>query len=483
MRYASRFVLNLLTSTLLVCVSGAVSPDGSSLRRVRREAVALDVGAHGELSELFDNFTLAPIVADEGFLTEMRNSGKPLCSTVQPSLFHAAHLLGAGSQGSSVEAMQYELPQEPACQKDRPAEMAVLHAPALTFSSEADSPILELACADSNVKLDDVLAPETKFPVHHFSPVQDHGIGCNATVAEDTILFLSPREEVFGNVYHNLEAVFAVLQTADVLMRPVSDFRILFMYPGEAKGGFATLLQLSAQISENVENPHPPLKFIPQLLEVFNGLVRGKGKTFRPLPSSLPRAGKLCFQQLLVLPMRECAGSILTATWQSGFGMHRANAMANRYGRLIAEGYDCRPRSGKIIQLMMRQHSGHGRRAQASAVDELLGRLPKELDAEVNSQGFSELPMSEQICHARRARLMIGIHGAGLSFIMYMPEQSGLVEITPYPVGILPFSVANIFYNLAEWTNHKYRHVLSVETGDYATFDVSTVIDAAKELL
>ena len=68
------------------------------------------------------------------------------------------------------------------------------------------------------------------------------------------MIVVNPRPEYFGNMFHDMEEMFGVLQTADTLGQSLADFRVIFMYvdtKNRDSDGFIDLLQLGGQLNDD----------------------------------------------------------------------------------------------------------------------------------------------------------------------------------------------------------------------------------------
>mmetsp|Transcript_48048 Transcript_48048/g.88502 ORF Transcript_48048/g.88502 Transcript_48048/m.88502 type:complete len:543 (-) Transcript_48048:200-1828(-) len=427
--------------------------------------------------------------SDEKLLETFRDSVEHLCT----------------SHSSQARVSRYSLGEEP-CGKGSGEMVSIEGGAALSYSTERRAPILGVPCKRvmpppfQGAKLEEKIDSYTRGGVS-VEQLSGEPQQCDWTVEEDTILVLNPRDEVFGGVFHNLEEVFGVLQSADILKKPISQFRLLFAYskPG---AGQVSLLQFNGQLTRPLAidaaftlGAPGPKQFLAPLVDLFSHIVKG-GDLLEALPVSLPTGGRLCFKRQVVLPMRACSGEVLTRTWSPERSVHRNNALAMRYAKYIVSRFSCQdeldvPLPAKVpgvkkVQWMSR-HSTHGRNLPEDVENELLRRLRTELNEKVEVEGvdFAELSMAEQICRANSADLLIGVHGSGLTHMIYMPPGAGVVEITPYFVPMPVWSYANFPMNLAKWTNHSYKAVTTPgsDSGRYVEFDMNDVIHFSKQLL
>jgi len=324
-------------------------------------------------------------------------------------------------------------------------------------------------------------------------------------VQEDTILLMSPRGEDLGNVYHDMEAVFGLLQTADVLKRNLSDFRLLILYGNISRtspDGFLDLVQLDGQVDglqqglqTNTSAGRSGMvpKMLPQLLELWSHLAqRPKGSTLRRLPASVSTADGLCFRGRVVLPIHACSGEILSRVWSSDPDVHEASALALKYAQRILQAFqlDWMPSHiptsiPKTALILFRGKAGaqNGRQMRFLDREDLEDRLPKEANVSSKSLDFARLSFAEQIRQTRNSSILISMHGAGLTNLIFLPDHGGVVEITEWTPPYGGSSIANIYWNLAAWTRKHYYAVKGIQREPYVNFLVDDVIRGVKSLL
>jgi capsular polysaccharide biosynthesis protein len=63
---------------------------------------------------------------------------------------------------------------------------------------------------------------------------------------------------------------------------------------------------------------------------------------------------------------------------------------------------------------------------------EELAEATRRLGAEAVIYRLESLPLYEQLYHIRRADVVVGMHGSGMSNVKLMRAGTGLVEIMPY---------------------------------------------------
>ncbi len=86
--------------------------------------------------------------------------------------------------------------------------------------------------------------------------------------------------------------------------------------------------------------------------------------------------------------------------------------------------------------------------------EELLQCLRERLpQARIESVLFEHLSPLQQIALMSRTKLLVGLHGAGLTHSLFLPQESGVFEMFP---GVLHAFRVN-FYNIAIWRKLSYR--------------------------
>jgi len=315
------------------------------------------------------------------------------------------------------------------------------------------------------------------------------GAVCDDWVKEDTIFVQDPRFEYFQNYYHSMEEVFSMFETAEVLGRSISDFRYLFTWGGE--GGEDRFFQLQGQLEGAPEPQDTPPRALHQMLELWNNLAsvtsggQGAGRRkLRALPLKDVVAGRtLCFRRL-VLPMRACSGSIVQLSWSEdavtcGYGSPIARkvrgAILNAYREELPKQVASPP--PKTITLISRVSPKRGLDNENEVKEALSRRLP---GFHLQVVDLAKLSFAEQVKVVQQTQVLVGIHGAGLTHVVLLPDGAGVVEITPFPPPLSGRTVANIFSSLAAWSEHPYQAVqtTSGDIGSDVEVDPDAVVDA-----
>lgn len=110
-------------------------------------------------------------------------------------------------------------------------------------------------------------------------------------------------------------------------------------------------------------------------------------------------------------------------------------------------------------------------------VNDLLKQLKRIPNIELSAYDFGRIPFATQARLTRTADVLVGVHGAALTWALFLPDTSALVEIE------LGFR-CKCFTNLATWTQVTYRKAKSSSQAygtSYANI-VRTVSEAVTEV-
>ena len=107
----------------------------------------------------------------------------------------------------------------------------------------------------------------------------------------------------------------------------------------------------------------------------------------------------------------------------------------------------------------------------------MLAAIPEVISTDVGT-----LPLVEQISIARGTKVLLGMHGAGLTNALFMREGAGVIEIVPAGQS-LPAS--NLFENLCALRRLNYRRIFAspLDAVSQANVDVGEVIAAIEEVV
>eukprot|EP01084_Bolivina_argentea_P073732 133788_1 len=77
-----------------------------------------------------------------------------------------------------------------------------------------------------------------------------------------------------------------------------------------------------------------------------------------------------------------------------------------------------------------------------------------DIEFNIRNIAWSDYTFKQQLQIASSTDILIGVHGAGLSHVLFLPPKSGLIEITP-----IGFDGEPHFKAFALWNGHKYNQV------------------------
>lgn len=199
---------------------------------------------------------------------------------------------------------------------------------------------------------------------------------------------------------------------------------------------------------------------------------------FEPVPAIA--SGPLCFRHL-VMPIRVCHGSVLSRVWSQHPDCSGGNAVAlavvegifRAYGRHMPTRQAF---TGPIENTVVSRSAAGGRHSHnMPAVIAALQTLPNVFVHEVL---LERLTMALQLELFSNTDILMGAHGAGLSNVIFLPPRAALLEFTSHPPPSSVRSIANIFWKMAEWTNHGYASVVGA-----AALDPQAVRQAVEGLI
>ena len=128
--------------------------------------------------------------------------------------------------------------------------------------------------------------------------------------------------------------------------------------------------------------------------------------------------------------------------------------------------------------------SGRGLKNSDEFIDSLARKL---FSVEIISVDFAKIDVSTQMLLCSEASVLVGIHGAGLTNLIFMPQLAGLVELSIREFGgaysDLAFA-AGLAYAVVEPTREEYSSMNVQDTwADLMEFDVDDVADAISFIL
>lgn len=181
-----------------------------------------------------------------------------------------------------------------------------------------------------------------------------------------------------------------------------------------------------------------------------------------PAQEELLRVGRLkgtvCFERAAFVPLGY--ESPLALNWNRPDpcpGSRLLKAFAHRtlaaYG-VLDEPLPTRPTISFVFREDYMAHpreSDGKRRNKIANEDDLLALAKSGSDVEARSAHLASLPFAEQLRLIRRTNILVGMHGAGLTHTLFLPDEAVLLEMFPTHV-----STKKHFRNLAGWMGHPY---------------------------
>tara|TARA_B100000945_G_C20400447_1_gene607055 strand:- start:729 stop:1604 length:876 start_codon:yes stop_codon:yes gene_type:complete len=244
-----------------------------------------------------------------------------------------------------------------------------------------------------------------------------HVKNCN-NASINAFVIINPRNEYLQNLYHAMEEVFSLYQTANILKIDLKLTKLVFVNPISIRPRYIELFKLVAQ-TVNVQ------KSIPV---------------------------KLCY----VEPLRACSGSYLPVTWSPISA--RVDFMSLDIANYILRDIQSQPK--KQVLLMTRITAKSRRLLQKHFLMQCLKTTQFEVRIFENLQAYT---MKQQIELVANSYGIIGPHGAGLTLGMFLPAHGVVVEILDQKNRSFR-SVNNIYRNIAYLTNHRHYYLRSHET-------------------
>jgi hypothetical protein len=106
-----------------------------------------------------------------------------------------------------------------------------------------------------------------------------------------------------------------------------------------------------------------------------------------------------------------------------------------------------------VITLIRRRYRGGAPTAdrRISNEDALVSALGALGGVDVQAVDFAEMPYVEQVQRVSETDVLIGMHGAGLTNLLWLPPGAGVIELMPSPEGV-PLTYAN----MAMWLGRRY---------------------------
>ena len=235
----------------------------------------------------------------------------------------------------------------------------------------------------------------------------------NCSNSVNTFVVFNPRYEYLGNLYHAMEEVYSLYQTAKILKIDIRFMNLVFINPITVHPRYIELFQLV----------------------VRNVYVRKK------------IAKDLCY----VEPLRACSGSYLPLTWSSV--EKRYDSLSLDIANHILRNIRVHPQ--KQTLLMTRKNAKTRRLKEKNFFIRCLNTTQYRVKL---FQDLKKNTMRQQIKLVADSEALIGPHGAGLTLGMFLPPQGVLIEISDTQ-NVATRSVNNIYRNIAHFTNHRHHYL------------------------
>eukprot|EP00747_Dinoflagellata_sp_TGD_P009039 gnl/TRDRNA2_/TRDRNA2_118624_c0_seq1.p1 gnl/TRDRNA2_/TRDRNA2_118624_c0~~gnl/TRDRNA2_/TRDRNA2_118624_c0_seq1.p1 ORF type:complete len:256 (-),score=19.48 gnl/TRDRNA2_/TRDRNA2_118624_c0_seq1:28-735(-) len=201
-------------------------------------------------------------------------------------------------------------------------------------------------------------------------------------------------------------------------------------------------------VARAAHGPRPRLRWLD---------VRGAGKGYKPL----------CFRRV-VLPMRACGGSILPATWFSEAVCSEGNLLVRHVRMFMLDAFaiGINTSTGSVSTVLLVERRKRERQfADIEAIVVALKSMPRL--PSLKRVDFAAHSFQDQIWFVRQSQVMVGMRGAGMTHLLWLPEGAGIVDIARVQPPVLgETSQANVLMNLARWANIRYRWVAATQAQD-----------------
>lgn len=270
------------------------------------------------------------------------------------------------------------------------------------------------------------------------------------------------------NVYHIIESLVATLMSA--MVADVDPRNTLLVFLDAERG--------------KPDRPH-----------AVDALHRD---SFAPLPKDVEEAWAqkrgLCLQHGIVsLTSR---GGLMPSSWsgRTPCDAPRKAEMLRHFVRYAVTRFNvqwARPpqRAWSVLTVERRDPRDGSRHLERKLDPESVRRLCDALESSPASSrpvrtrrvDLATMTMHEQLLALRRSHILLGVHGAALTYVMFQrPDISGLVELYPPGYGAkAQRGVGNIFINLAKWMSRPYRGVHV----HLPYFQVEPVVEAVRDVI
>jgi protein O-GlcNAc transferase len=246
----------------------------------------------------------------------------------------------------------------------------------------------------------------------------------HAALLEDELSLEPPRKflllkrEGEGNLWHCMMEIFSALMTFDVLSMsrdPLRKGEPLFRMPEDAA---------NTQVVVVDKRPDGPY------FDLWTLFAKGKPVRLNELLAS-PAAVKTVRQADIIIPLAGAGNPLWQDEWAST--PCTSAPTLSTFSRRVLSFYnvvDPAPRTSKDPIMVTFIDRRHRRLENQDALFAELGRRHPRVT--IRMIDFAAIPLAEQLSVVRDTDLLVGVHGAGLTHIMFMREGLGtVVEIQP----------------------------------------------------
>lgn len=244
-----------------------------------------------------------------------------------------------------------------------------------------------------------------------------HAPGClNTTEKRPLIVYPSMWEGTYPNIWHRLVEIWQAKHSFDAV-------RIALKDPATAKP-FVTPAQLNAA---NVILPSPAPGPWGDLWKI----VTPTDQAAFP-PTALDP--NVCYD--VIHPTVGWASPFWSALLTSTYEYCPRQTLMNRFVRRVMQHFDVKPRSYNDVQrrpgaptiTVVQRGTSRKFRDFDALLEKMHARHP---DAPINVVDLSLLSYKDQIQLAQNTDVWVGHHGAGMTYVLFMPRTAAVVEILP----------------------------------------------------
>ncbi|TAQ83290.1 hypothetical protein B7494_g8387 [Chlorociboria aeruginascens] len=241
---------------------------------------------------------------------------------------------------------------------------------------------------------------------------------CNSTSSHTVLI---KREGAF-NLWHSLMEIFSYTLTMDVLSltRDPSTNEIFFT-PSDAETTQIVLLDSS-----------PPGPYF----ELWQLLAKRPVQLFQDLQTSNPGT---CLKNLIV-PLPGSSNPLWQADWIA-FDCKSSKLLSAFVSRVLSH-FSITPSrdpASPLVLTFINRTSTRRLLSQDIFLSNLTNLYP---NITIQSIDFAAISLKEQLTVAQNTDILVGVHGAGLTHAMFLPQRSAIVEILPE--GLMHKGFANV---------------------------------------